>query len=75
MRAPTFARSWFEAVAVVQAVALALGSLSTVPAAEDLLLEEDGTVRFGFASEAPEDPVVGLATLLLQLLEGTSATS
>ena len=43
MCAPTFAHSWFEAVAVVQAVALALGSLSTVPAAEDLLLEEDGT--------------------------------
>ena len=72
MRAPSFARSWYEAVAVVQEVASALGSLSTVPAAEDLLLEEDGTVSLGFASEAPEDAVAGLATLLLQLLEGTS---
>ena len=69
IRAPAFAHSWFEAVAVVQAVASAVGSLSAIPAAEDLILEDDGTVSLGFASEASQD----LAALLLQLLEGTAA--
>lgn len=73
VRAPDFAHSWPEAVAVVQEVVVALGILSTVPAAEDLFLEEDGSVTLGFASETSEDPVAGLAALLRQLLEGTSA--
>src|SRR3954454_23858744 len=73
MRAPGFEHSWPEAVAVVQSVAAAVASLSTVPPAEELLLEEDGSVTVRFASEASEDLVHGLAALLLQLLEETSA--
>jgi hypothetical protein len=71
--APDFVHSWQEAVAVVQEVAVALGTVSTVPDAEDLFLEEDGSVALGFASEASEDPVSRLAGLLQRLLDGTSA--
>jgi len=67
---PEFPRSWHEAVALVQEVADALGPITTVPAPEDLVVEEDGTVVLGFASEIPGDPVTGLGTLLVQLLEG-----
>ncbi len=70
---PDFSRSWQEAVALVQEVALALGDLRTLPAPEDLFLEEDATVAIGFASEEARDPVTSLATLLVQLLEGIAA--
>ena len=67
---PEFPRSWHEAVALVQAVADALGPITSVPAPEDLVVEEDGTLVLGFASEIAGDPVTGLGSLLLQLLEG-----
>jgi hypothetical protein len=67
---PEFPRSWHEAVALVQAVADALGPITAVPAPEDLVVEEDGTLVLGFASEIAGDPVIGLGSLLLQLLEG-----
>ena len=70
---PDFSRSWQEAVAVTQEVARALGDLKTLPAPEDLFLEEDATVAIGFASEEPGDPVSSLASLLLRLLEGVNA--
>ena len=68
-----FSRSWYESVALVQEIAATLGTWSTVPAAEDLFLDEEGTVSFGFADERAENPVVSLATLLAGLLEGTEA--
>lgn len=67
---PEFSRSWHEAVALVQAVADALGPITSVPAPEDLVVEEDGTLVLGFASEIAGSPVTGLGSLLLQLLEG-----
>jgi hypothetical protein len=70
---PDFSRSWYEAVALVQEVARALGDLTTVPTAEDLYLEEDGTIAIGFASEVSQHPVTALAALLVQLLEGVAA--
>ncbi len=70
---PDFSRSWHEAVALVQEVAAAVGDLTTLPAPEDLLLEEGGTVSIGFASEVASHPVTALGTLLLQLLEGSTA--
>src|SRR6476619_688894 len=70
---PDFSLSWHEAVALVHEVALALGDLTTLPAPEDLFLEDDGTVVVGFASEVPGHPVTSLAALLVQLLEGTNA--
>jgi hypothetical protein len=70
---PDFSRSWYEAVALVQEVARALGDLTTVPAAEDLYLEEDGTIAIGFASEVSRHPVTALAMLLTQLFQGAAA--
>ena len=70
---PDFSLSWHEAVALVHEVALALGDLTTLPAPEDLFLEDDGTVVVGFASEVAGHPVTSLAALLVQLLEGTNA--
>jgi hypothetical protein len=68
-----FPRSWQEAVALIQEIALALGDLSTVPAPEDLFLDEDGNIQIGFASEADEHPVTSLANMLLAALEGVEA--
>jgi hypothetical protein len=70
---PDFSRSWQEAVALVQEVAVASAGLPTLPAPEDLFLEEDATVAIGFASEEARDPVTSLAALLLEALEGTNA--
>ena len=67
---PEFKRSWHEAVALVQEVADALGPITTVPAPEDLIVEEDGTLVLGFASETAGDPVTGLGRLLVRLLDG-----
>ena len=68
-----FPRSWQEAVALVQEVALALGDLTAVPGSDDLFLDEDGSIQIGFASEADEHPVTSLANLLLAALEGVDA--
>jgi hypothetical protein len=69
---PDFGLSSEEAVALVQEIALAVGDLGTLPAPEDLFLEDDGTVAIGFASEVRGDMVTSLATLLLQLLDGVT---
>jgi hypothetical protein len=71
---PDFPRSWQEAVALVQEIIATLGPVTTVvPGPEDLSLDEDGTVSIGFARESAADPVTGLANLLMQLLDGTTA--
>jgi hypothetical protein len=70
---PDFAHSWHEAVALVQEVASQLDPDASVPAPDDLLLDEDGTLIFGFANEAPDPPVTSLGRLLKTLLDGTSA--
>lgn len=70
---PDFPRSWHEAVALVQEVADSLGTVTTVPAPEEIHVGEDGSLVLGFASEAAGDPVRGLGRLLLQLLEGVDA--
>lgn len=64
--------SWQESVALVQAIAAQLGA-DPVPAAEDLLLEEDGTLTFGFAGESSRPQVADLAGLLERLLAGVPA--
>lgn len=63
-------RSWHEAVAVVQEVAQHAVSGTGVPELEDVLLDEEGNLSVGFASESSEDPVVLLSTLLVRLLNG-----
>jgi hypothetical protein len=60
-------------VALVQHVAGAVGDLPSVPAPEDLLLREDGSLSSGFASETAEHPVTSLAKLLMAGLEGIDA--
>lgn len=70
---PGFRRSWQEAVAIVQEVASKLGDLPSVPPPEDLIIEEDGTIALGFASEVVENPVISLASLLVRLLHETDA--
>ena len=64
--------SWHESVALVQEIASQLGP-DPVPAPEDLLLEEDGTLTFGFAGESSRPQVADLADLLERLLSGVTA--
>src|SRR5580765_5046594 len=68
-----FSRSWSECVALVREIAETLGTSPIVPAAEDIFLQEDGSISLGFATEQAADPVVSLATLLAGLLERTDA--
>jgi hypothetical protein len=70
---PDFRRSWSECVALVGEIADTLGTSPTVPAAEDMFLQEDGSISLGFAAEQAVDPVMSLATLLADLLERTDA--
>lgn len=70
---PAFARSWHEAVALVQELATTLGPVLTVPSPEDIFLDDTGTLTLGFGSESAGNPVTSLARLLEQLLEGVSA--
>ena len=69
---PDFSRSWPEAVALVREIAGAVGS-SSVPAPQDLLLDESGGLALGFASESAQHPVTGLAWILSGLLDGIDA--
>ena len=64
-------RSWQEAVAVVQEVVTQLTPGLSPPDPQDVLLDDDGTLSVGFASESPDEPVVQLAKMLLTLLDGT----
>jgi len=73
MLRPEFARSWHEAVAVVQEVASQLTPGLAVPAPEDLLFENNGSLVFGFGSESNEPPVVSLGRLLQELLSNVEA--
>src|SRR5574338_165172 len=68
-----FERSWYECVAIVQAVLSELAPGLPVPAPEDLLLNAAGTLSLGFASESPDRPVVGAATVLGALLDRVDA--
>jgi len=70
---PEVGRTWHEVVAIVQEVAAQLGSGSSVPGGDDLLLDADGVLRFGFGPDTDENPVSGLGSLLKTLLEGVDA--
>lgn len=58
---------WHEAVALVQEIAHASAG-QPIPSAEDILVEEDGTISFAFASEEALPPVVVLGRTLHSLL-------
>lgn len=68
---PEFTRSWQESVAIVQEAAALLQPGLALPDPEDLILNESGTLSFGFGSETSQHPVAGLASLLEELLQGT----
>jgi len=68
-----FTRSWHEAVAIVQEAASQLQPGLALPGAEDLEIDEAGTLIFGFADESSENPVSALAGLLQRLIEGAEA--
>jgi hypothetical protein len=70
---PEFKRTWQEAVAIVQEAASLLQPGLALPDPEDLILNDVGTLSFGFGSEGSQHPVAGLGSLLHQLLEGTDA--
>jgi len=70
---PDFARSWHEAVAIVQEVASQLVPGGTVPDADDLLFDEAGEIQLGFGPDAPQNPVRALGGLLTSLLDGVDA--
>ena len=70
---PEVGRSWLEVVAIVQEVASQLAPGSAVPGSDDLLLDDDGTLRLGFGPDTQENPVSGLGTLLQTLLTGIDA--
>jgi hypothetical protein len=70
-----FGRSWHEAVAIVQECAHQLQPGFSLPAAEDIHLDEVGTLTFGFGDESSDNPVAALATLLDSLLNGVEAPS
>jgi len=70
---PDFARSWHEAVAIVQEVASQVVPGGTVPGADDLLFDDDGGIQLGFGPDSPQNPVQALGSLLHALLEGVDA--
>jgi hypothetical protein len=70
---PEFARSWHEAVAIVQEIVAQLPEGATVPAAEDLLIDEIGNMQLGFGPDGPQNVVSVLASLLKSLLKGIDA--
>jgi hypothetical protein len=65
--------SWQESVALVQEIASQLDPGQPVPATDDLLLAEDGTLSFGFAGESANPQVTDLGGLLIALLTGSTA--
>ena len=65
--------SWQESVALVQEIASQLAPGQPVPATDDLLLAEDGTLSFGFAGESANPQVTDLGGLLIALLTGSTA--
>jgi len=65
--------SWHESVAIVQEIAAHLEPGQPLPAPEDLLLESDGSVTFGFAGESARPQVADLASLLDTLLQRADA--
>ena len=65
--------SWHESVAIVQEIAAHLEPGQPLPAPEDLLLESDGTITFGFAGESARPQVADLASLLDTLLKKAEA--
>jgi len=69
----TPAPSWHECVAVVQEIAANLQPAQPLPALEDLILESDGRITFGFAGESVRPQVADLASLLASLLSKTEA--
>src|SRR4029079_14507594 len=70
---PDFARSWHEAVAIVQEVASQLVPGGTVPAADDLLIDAEGAIQLGFGPDSPQNAVHALGSLLNSLLDGVEA--
>jgi hypothetical protein len=72
---PEFGRSWHEAVAVVQEAATLWQPGLSIPGPEDIFVDEDGVLSFGFGDESSENPVTALATLLQGLLKGIEAPS
>ena len=70
---PEFARSWHEAVAIVQAAASQLVPGVNLPGPADLYFDDTGALTFGFGSESSGEPVTALASLLEDLLEGIDA--
>ncbi|HSJ40726.1 MAG TPA: hypothetical protein VK955_06695, partial [Xanthobacteraceae bacterium] len=57
----------------MQEIASQLAPGQQVPAADDLLLSEDGTLSFGFAGESIKPQVTDLGELLASLLAGSTA--
>ena len=72
---PEFGRSWHEAVAVVQEAATLWQPGLSIPGPEDIFVDEEGVLSFGFGDESSENPVTALATLLQGLLKGIEAPS
>jgi hypothetical protein len=70
---PEFARSWHEAVAIVQEVIAQLPEGATVPAVEDLAIDEIGNLQLGFGPDEQQNQVSVLASLLKSLLTGVDA--
>ncbi len=70
---PEFARSWHEAVAIVQEIASQLAPGATIPEPEDLLIDDNGKLQLGFGPDEAQNPVSILATLLKSLLNGVDA--
>ena len=70
---PEFARSWHEAVAIVQEIVSQLAPGATIPGPEDLLIDDNGKLQLGFGPDEAQNPVSILAKLLKSLLNGVDA--
>ena len=68
-----FARSWHESVAIVQEIVSQLTPGATIPAPEDILIDDNGNLQLGFGPDESQNPVSNLATLLKALLNGVDA--
>ena len=56
---PEFARSWHEAVAIVQEIVSQLAPGATIPEPEDLLIDDNGNLQLGFGPDEAAEPGLG----------------
>jgi hypothetical protein len=65
---PEFGRSWYEAVAIVQEAAKLWQPGLSIPGPDDIFVDEEGVLSFGFGDDCSQNPVAALAGVLQVLV-------